>query len=63
LRKAEIAEKNTVNQETLNEYQKALNYAREFNLENEISDISVKISEIIKLNNEIELYTITEIKS
>jgi hypothetical protein len=55
IRKAEIAEKNTAYQEALSEYQKALNYAKEFNLENEINEISVKISEIIKLNKEIEL--------
>ncbi len=55
LKKAEIAVKNAAYQEALSEYQKALNYAKEFNLETEVSEISIKISEIIRLNKEVEL--------
>ncbi|MHA1437787.1 MAG: hypothetical protein ACTSPD_09420 [Promethearchaeota archaeon] len=56
-KKAEIAEKNFVYQEALNEYQKALTYAKakEENFKTEIGKIAFKILEIIKLNKEIEL--------
>ena len=56
IRKAEIAEKNTAYQEALSEYQKALNYAKEFNLETDIKEISSKMLEIRKLNREVELH-------
>ncbi len=55
MKKGEIAEKNAAYQEALFEYQKALNYAKEFNLELEIGQISFKILEIIRLNKEVEL--------
>jgi hypothetical protein len=55
LKKAEIAEKNLTYQEALNEYQKALTYAKEFNMEPEIAKISSKVLEIKKLNKYIEL--------
>ncbi|MFW9820382.1 MAG: hypothetical protein ACFFE5_12295, partial [Candidatus Thorarchaeota archaeon] len=55
LKKAEIAEKDAAYQEALNEYQKALTYAKEFNMETMIGKISFKILEIIKLNKEVEL--------
>ena len=55
MKKGEIAEKNAAYQEALFEYQKALNYAKEFNMEIEIEDISFKILEIIKLNKKVEL--------
>jgi hypothetical protein len=55
IKKGEIAEKNTAYQEALFEYQKALNYAKEFNMEMEIDDLSNKILEIVKLNKEVEL--------
>ena len=55
MKKGEIAEKNAAYQEALTEYQKALNYAREFNMEMEMGKISFKILEIIKLNKEVEL--------
>ncbi|TFG27458.1 MAG: hypothetical protein EU532_07360 [Promethearchaeota archaeon] len=55
LNKAEIAEKNAAYQEALYEYQKAMNYAKEFNMDIKIAEISLKISEIVKINNEVEL--------
>jgi len=55
LKKGEIAEKDAVYQEALNEYEKALTYAKEFNMETIIGKISFKILEIIKLNKEVEL--------
>lgn len=55
MKKGEIAEKNAAYQEALFEYQKALNYAKEFNMEIEIGDISFKILEIIKLNKKVDL--------
>ncbi|MFX0029937.1 MAG: hypothetical protein ACFE8B_12050 [Candidatus Hermodarchaeota archaeon] len=55
LKKGEIAEKDTAYQEALNEYQKALTYAKEFNMERMVGKISFKILEIIKLNKEVEL--------
>ena len=55
LKKGEIAEKDVAYQEALNEYQKALTYAKEFNMETIIGKISFKILEIIKLNKEVEL--------
>ncbi|MFW9781807.1 MAG: hypothetical protein ACFFFB_05930 [Candidatus Heimdallarchaeota archaeon] len=55
LKKGEIAEKDTAYQEALNEYQKALTYAKEFNMETMIDKISFKILEIVKLNKEVEL--------
>lgn len=55
MKKGEIAEKNAAYQEALFEYQMALNYAKEFNMEIEIDEISIKILEIIKLNKEVEL--------
>jgi hypothetical protein len=55
LKKGEIAEKDAAYQEALTEYQKALTYAKEFNMETMIDKISFKILEIIKLNKEVEL--------
>ncbi|MFX0155123.1 MAG: hypothetical protein ACFE9Q_11400 [Candidatus Hodarchaeota archaeon] len=55
LKKGEIAEKDAAYQEALNEYQKALTYAKEFNMETMIGKISFKILEIIKLNEEVEI--------
>ncbi|MFX0070807.1 MAG: hypothetical protein ACFFAO_06930 [Candidatus Hermodarchaeota archaeon] len=55
LKKGEIAEQNTAYQEALNEYQKALNYAKEFNLKMYIGKISFKILETEKLNKEIDI--------
>jgi len=55
MKKGEIAEKNAAYQEALFEYQNALNYAKEFNMEVEIDEISTRILEIIKLNKEVEL--------
>ncbi len=55
VKKGEIAEKDAVYQEALNEYQKALIYAREFNLDNDIGKISFKILETEKLNKKVEL--------
>jgi hypothetical protein len=54
-KKGEIAEKNAIYQESLKEYQKALIYAKEFNLDREIGKISYKIIEVEKLNKNIEL--------
>ncbi|MFX1524161.1 MAG: hypothetical protein ACFFCC_11690 [Promethearchaeota archaeon] len=55
LKKGEIAEKDAAYQEALNEYNKALTYTKEFNMERMIGKISFKILEIIKLNKEVEL--------
>jgi hypothetical protein len=55
LKKAEIALKDVAYQESLTEYQKALMYAKEFNMESEIETISQKILEIVKLNKNVEL--------
>lgn len=55
LKKGEIAEKNAAHQEALNEYQKALTYAKEFNMEKEIGQIQLKISELVKINKNVEL--------
>ncbi|TFG03019.1 MAG: hypothetical protein EU540_00420 [Promethearchaeota archaeon] len=55
MKKAEITERNAAYQEALDEYQMALNYAREFNMKKRIDEISSKISEITKLNKEVEL--------
>ncbi|MFX1340043.1 MAG: hypothetical protein ACFFDK_15640, partial [Promethearchaeota archaeon] len=55
MKKGEISEKNAAYQEALFEYQKALNYAKEFNMEMKINEISNKILDIIKLNKEVEL--------
>jgi len=55
IKKGEIAEKNDAYQEALNEYQTALNYAKEFFLEEKINEISSKILEIIKINKDVEL--------
>ncbi|MFX1242955.1 MAG: hypothetical protein ACFFA7_17050 [Promethearchaeota archaeon] len=55
LKKGEIAEKDAAYQEALNEYQKALTYAKEFNMETMIGKISFKVLDIIKLNKEVEL--------
>ena len=55
LKKGEIAEKDAAYQEALNEYHKALTYAKEFNMERMIGKISFKVLEIIKLNKEVEL--------
>lgn len=55
LEKGKIAEKNAAYQEALNEYQKALTYAKEFKMETEIGKIAYRILEIIKLNKRVEL--------
>ena len=55
MKKGEIAERNAAYQEALIEYQMALNYANEFNMEMKLEEISLKISEITKLNKEVEL--------
>ncbi len=55
MKKGEIAEANAAYQEALFEYQKALKYANEFNMEMEMDEISAKILEIIKLNKKVEL--------
>ena len=55
IKKGEIAEKNDAYQEALNEYQTALNYAKEFFLEEKINEISSKILEIVKINKDVEL--------
>jgi hypothetical protein len=55
LKKGEIAEKHAAYQEALNEYQMAFNYAKEFNMDMKLEEISYKISEITKLNKEVEL--------
>ncbi len=54
IKKGEIAEKNAAYQEALYEYNKARSYANEFNMEMELENISLKILEIIKLNNKVE---------
>jgi hypothetical protein len=55
VKKGEIAEKAAAYQEALNEYQKALIYAREFNLDIDIGKISFKILETEKLNKKVEI--------
>jgi len=55
IKKGDIAEKNDAYQEALNEYQTALNYAKEFFLEEKMNEISSKILEIVKINKEVEL--------
>ena len=55
MKKAEITERNAAYQEALDEYQMALNYAKEFNMKKRMDEISSKISEISKLNKEVEL--------
>ncbi|MFX1588276.1 MAG: hypothetical protein ACFFC1_08980, partial [Promethearchaeota archaeon] len=55
LKKGEIAEKDAAYQEAVNEYEKALTYAKEFNMERIIGKISFKILEIMKVNKEVEL--------
>jgi len=55
VKKGEIAEKDAVYQEALNEYQKALIYAKEFNFSHEIGKISFKIVETKKLNKNVEI--------
>ncbi len=55
MKKAEITERNAAYQEALDEYQMALNYAKEFNMKKKVDEISSKISGITKLNKEVEL--------
>lgn len=55
LKKAEVAKKNSAYQEALNEYEKALVYAKRYNAQAEIGKISFQILEVLRLNNEIEL--------
>lgn len=54
-KKAEIANSNFAYQEALNEYEKALAYAREFEIEPEAGKISFHILELLNLNKQIEL--------
>lgn len=54
-KKAEIAKKNSAYQEALNEYEKALAYAREFVIEPQAGNISFQILELLKLNQQVEL--------
>ncbi len=54
IKKGEIAEKNDAYREALNEYQIALNYAKELFLEEKINEISSKILEIVKINKDVE---------
>lgn len=55
LKKAEVAKKNSAYQEALNEYEKALVYAKRYNAQAEIGKISFQILEVLRLNKEIEL--------
>lgn len=55
LKKAEVAKKNSAYQEALNEYEKALVYAKRYNAQAEIGKISFQILEVLNLNKEIEL--------
>jgi hypothetical protein len=55
IKKGEIAERDAAYQEALDEYQMAYNYANEFNLDTVLEEISSKISEITKINKEVEL--------
>lgn len=55
LKKAEVAKKNSAYQEALNEYEKALVYAKIYNAEAEIGKISFQIIEILRFNKDIEL--------
>ena len=55
IKKGEIADANKAYQEALYEYQAGLNYAKEFNMEIKINDISNRILEIRKLSQDIEL--------
>ncbi|GAH82982.1 unnamed protein product, partial [marine sediment metagenome] len=55
LKKAELAKKNSAYQEALNEYEKALVYAKIYNAGAEIGKISFQILEILRFNKEIEL--------
>ncbi|GAH26844.1 unnamed protein product, partial [marine sediment metagenome] len=51
----ELAKKNSAYQEALNEYEKALVYAKIYNAGAEIGKISFQILEILRFNKEIEL--------
>ncbi|MHA1147495.1 MAG: hypothetical protein ACTSR8_04555 [Promethearchaeota archaeon] len=53
--RGELAEKNAAYQEALNEYQKALIYAKEFNMNTFIGKISFRIMQVNQLNKNIEL--------
>lgn len=55
LKKADIAKKAAVYQEALEEYEKALAYAKEFNIQPEVGKISFQILEVLKSNKEVEL--------
>ena len=55
MKMAEIAEKNLVYSQALNDYRCALTFAKEFKMETEIGKIAFKILEVIKLNKEVEI--------
>ncbi len=55
LTKAERAEKDAAYQEALNEYQKALTYAKEFNIQYVIDKVPFKIVQLTDLNKKVEL--------
>lgn len=55
LKKADVAKKNSAYQEALNEYEKALVYAKRYNAQAEIGKISFQILEVLRFNKEIEL--------
>jgi hypothetical protein len=55
MKKGEIAENNAAYQEALNECRTAFNYAKEFNMEMKLDEISQKISELSRLNKKVEL--------
>jgi hypothetical protein len=54
-KKAEIAEKDAAYEIALTEYKRALQYAREFNLEPDIGKISYKILQVLKSNKLVEI--------
>jgi len=55
LKKAEFAKKNTIYQESLNDFKKALVYAQEFKMQTEETKISFQIMEVLKQNKLLEL--------
>jgi len=55
LKKGDIAKKNAMYQESLDEYEKALAYAKEFDIQPEVGKISFQVLEVLKLNKQVEL--------